>query len=211
MKTLAQILVDVNAVMDLDASQPNGDELSTRSNYADQIVWDVSATGQLSEFKREYLTTCSTLATLSLPTDFREPMQNPRLYLNGGWEEWDLIEVEQKYDRPSTDRYCYVMGDPAGGYNMIFNAIEPTDQLSVIYQRYPSGLLTLTDKCELSDPQVVVKGVQSYVLYSRSDDRFPTADSRYQQSLANMMGREMKGTTGGARTTKSTFTNPLRK
>lgn len=209
MRTLSQILQDINAVLDLEATLPTGDELDTRANYANQIVMDASAKGQLSEFKREYLTTASTLATISLPSDFREPQENPRIYTNGGWIEWPLIEVEQKYEYTANDRYCYVMGNPAAGYNLIFNNIEVSDQLSFVYQRYPSGLLTLTDVCELSDPQVVVRGVESYVLYSRGDERFPVADQRAEQQLANMMGREMKGTTGNGRSTKMTFKNPL--
>lgn len=208
-RTLSQILIDANSVLDLEAAVPTGDELSTRTNYADQAVWDASATGQLSEFKREYLTTASTLATISLPSNFREIQENPRIYLSGGWEEWPVIEVEQKYEKSSSERYCYVMGNPSEGYNLVFNNIEPSDQLSIIYQRYPSGLLTLSDKCELSDPQYVVKKIESYVLYSRSDDRFPIAEQKAEQQLANMVGREMKGTTGGARSTKMTFKNPL--
>lgn len=211
MRTLQDILIDANSILDLEAAVPTGDELSTRQNYANQAIWDASAVNQLSEFKREFLTSASTLATISLPSDFRELQEWPRLYLSGGWQEWEVIEVEQKYDKSSGERYCYVMGNPSEGYNLIFNNIEVSDQLSVIYQRYPSGLLTLADKCEVSDPQFVVRAIESYVLYSRSDDRFPTAEQRAQQKLANMMGREMKGTTPGARKTTMTFRSPLTK
>lgn len=209
MKTLSDILVQANATLDLDASSPTGTELTTRANYADQAVWDAAATGQLSEFKREFLTSASTLATIPLPSDFHELQEDPQIYLSGGWAAWEAIEVEQKYDRSVQDRYCYVMGNPSEGYNLIFNNIQSSDQLSIIYQRFPSGLLTLTAVCELSDPQYVVRKIESYVLYSRSDDRFPTAEQRAQQSLANMVGRGQKGTTGGPRKTGASFTNPL--
>lgn len=209
MRTLSQILQDDNAVLDLESALPTGDELNTRQNYANQVVWDASAKGQLSEFKREYLTTTSTLATLSLPSNFKEPMDDPHIYLSGGWVRWPLIEVEQKYEYTSNDRYCYVLGNPQDGYNLIFNAIEVSDQMSFLYQRYPSGLLTLADVCELSDPQVVVRGVEHYVLYSRGDERFPIAEQKYEAQLANMMGREMKGTTSGAKDTRMKFKNPL--
>lgn len=208
-KTLSDILVSANATLDLDAASPSGTELTTRSNYADQAVWDATATSQLPEFKREFLGSTSTLATIPLPADFRELQENPQIYTSGGWEEWTAIEVEQKYDRSLQERYCYVLGNPAEGYNLIFNNIVPSDQLSVIYQRFPSGLLTLTAVCELSDPQYVVRKIESYVLYSRSDDRFPTAEQRAQTSLSNMVGRSQKGTTGGPRQTGSNFRNPL--
>lgn len=209
MKNLTQILTDANAILDLNAELPTGTELTTRSNYANQSVWDAAASGQLSEFKREYLTSASTLATIPLPVDFKELQEDPQLYLSGGWEPWEAIEVEQKYDKSIADRYCYVMGNPAEGYNLIFNGIQPASQLSVIYQRFPSGLLTLTAVCELSDPQYVVRKIESYVLYSRSDDRFQTAESRAQQSLANMVGRGSKGTSGGPKKTGMSFRSPL--
>lgn len=209
MKTLTEILTDVNAVIDLDATMPTGTELTTRANYANQAVYDASATGVLSEFKREYLTTSSTLATISLPTDFRELQDDPRIYVNGSWVAWQTIDVEQKYDRSTLERYCYVMGDPASGYNLIFNNIEASDNLSIVYQRYPSGMPTLTSVCELSDPMYVVRKIESYVLYSRSDDRFNIAEQRAEQQLANMMGREMKSSSGMGRDTKMKFQNPL--
>lgn len=211
-KTLSDILINANAVLDLNAASPTGTELTTRANYADQAVWDAAATGQLSEFKREFLTTTSSLATIPLPSDFRELMEWPRILDSGlNWIAYEPIEVEQKYEKSTADKYCYVLGNPAEGYNLVINQILAGASLSVIYQRFPSGLLTLTAVCELSDPQYVTRKIESYVLYSRSDDRFPTAEQRAQQTLANMMGREMKGTTGGPRQTGAMFSNPLSK
>lgn len=208
-KTLLDILIEANSVLDLDASAPTGTEATTRANYANQAVWDASATGQLSEFKKEYLTTTSTLATIPLPADFREFQEWPHIQTGTTWQGYEPIEVEDKYTR-SSDYVCYVLGNPSEGYNLIFNNMIASSTLSIIYQRYPSGLLTLTDECELSDPQYVTRKIESYVLYSRSDDRFSIAESRAQQSLSNMMGREMKGSNGMGRvTTPVTFKHPL--
>lgn len=208
-RTLNDILIDANAVLDLEAAAPTGDEQLTRANYANQAVWDASARVQFSEFKKEHLTTTSTLATIPLPSDFRELQEWPRVRNNGGWTQFEPIEVEQKYDRGDGEYYCYVMGDPASGYNMIFNNMIPDATLSIIYQRYPSGLLTLTDTCELPDPTYITRSVEKYVLYSRSDSRFPQAEAKAEQILANMAGREMKGTAGRGRDTKMKFKNPL--
>lgn len=209
MKTLSQILIDMNAILDLEAALPTGTEETARTNYVDQAVWDASASGQLSEFKREFMTSASSLATISLPSNFRELQEDPQLYVNGGWQEWPAIELEDKYNHSMSERYCYVMGNPAEGYNLIFNQIEVATQLSVIYQRYPSGLLTLTDVCELSDPQYVVRQGEAYVLYARGDNRFPVAEQKAATRLANMMGREMKSASGLSRDTKMKFRHPL--
>lgn len=211
MRTLQQILIDANATLDLDASLPTGTELTTRANYANQAVFDASATGQLSEFKMEYTASvsASSIATLPLPGNFRELQEDPQISdSSGGWSVYKGIEAENKYSYSTGDRYAYVLGNPASGYNLIVNNII-AGNLSVVYQRYPSGLATLSNVCELSDPQYIVRKIESYVLYSRSDDRFPIAEQKSEQVLSNMMGREMKGTTGRGRDTLSKFKNPL--
>lgn len=201
-------MIDVNSVVDLSAAVPTGTELATRSNYADQAVWDAAATGQLREFKKEYLTTTSTHATIPLPSDFREFQEWPRIATSGGWQAYEPIDVGQKYERTG-DYVCYVLGNPVEGYSTVFENIIASNTLSIIYQRYPSGLQTLSAVCELPDPQYVTRKVESYVLYSRSDDRFSIAEGRAQQSLANMMGREMKADSGQVRSTPMTFKHPL--
>jgi hypothetical protein len=119
------------------------------------------------------------------------------------------VEVQEKYDLGTTEYYSYVLGNPAAGFNLILNSPIANATLSVIYQRYPSGLLTLTDVCELSDPQYVARKVESYVLYSRNDERLQIADQRAENQLANMMGREMKASSGQSGDTRMKFNNPL--
>lgn len=203
MKTLQQILIDSAAHVDLDAILPTGSELTTRSNYADQLVWDASAIGQFREFKRVQVEPTYTLASFSLPTNFREFMIEPHVLLdNGEWEEYTEILPEDIYDKSSTDKYCYVLGNPSEGYTAIFNNLTANATLSMVYQRYPSGLATLADTCELPDPMYVVTGVNAYVLKSRSDDRFPAVDAEKNQRLQNMLGREMKPPGGGKNSVK---------
>jgi len=207
-KTLNQILLDANSILDLETSLPTGSELETRKNYADQAIWDASALGQFQEFKSEYMVGLSNSATVPMQANFREIMQNPQMWDGSGWTEFEVIEAEEKYSKGSGERYCYVLGDADNGYNMIFSSPIIGATLSVLYQRFPNGLLTLTDKCELSDPQYVVRKIESYVLYSRSDDRFSIAEQRAQTSLSNMLGRASKGSQPN-RDTKSKFNNPL--
>lgn len=210
-RTLSQILTDANATLDLEAAEPTGDELTLRTNYADQAVWDAVTTGQLRELRQEYVTNSSTFATISLPSNFYEFMHNPMIMdSNGNWHEYEEIAVEDKYGYTSADRYCYVLGNPSEGFNVVFNAIISMATISMIIQRYPSGLATLTDVCELSDPTFVTRKIESYVLYSRGDERLSIAESRANERLLNMTGRNMKTPGGQARTTRANFNNPLR-
>lgn len=209
MRTLQDILIAVNSYVDLEAAIPTGDELPFRANFANQAVWDAAGTAQLSEFDQVYEVDPSTNVTVSLPTNFKEFKSNPRQKVGGAWYEFEEILPEQRYDKSDGDKYCYVLGNPAAGYNAIFNGLEANATLSFTIQRFPSGLLTLTDVCELSDPTFVVAQTESYVLQSRGDDRFPYVDSIAANKLRNLVGRDMKTPGGGMRSTPQNFSNPL--
>ncbi len=209
MRTLSDILIAVNSYVDLEASLPTGDELTFRTNLANQAVFDAAAIGQFSEFDVVYEVDPSTNATVSLPSDFREFKTNPRQLVSGSWVEFEEIDPTSIYDMNSSDKYCYVLGNRSSGYSAIFNGLTANATVSIIMQRYPSGLLTLTDVCELPDPTYVVAQTESYVLQSRGDDRFPYVDSTAQNKLRNMTGRDMKSPGGQGRLTKQSFKNPL--
>lgn len=197
MRTLSQILTDCNAYLDLDASEPTGSELTTRTNYANQAIWEATAIAQFREFQKTYEVR-ATSATLSLPSGFREFMTAPRLLDSSLiWIDYPEIRPDERYGKTSTDKYCYVLGNPSEGYKAVFNNLDTNCTLSLTYQRYPSGFATLTDVCELSDPQYVVNKIESLVLQSRRDERFPTKDAEAERRLRNMVGRGSKPPTGG--------------
>jgi hypothetical protein len=209
MRTLNDILIAVNAYVDLEASAPTGDELVFRANLANQAVWDASGVSQFSEFDEVYEVDPATNATIPLPSNFREFKTNPRQNVNGTWVEYPEILPEQRYNHGPSEKYCYVLGNPAQGFSAIFNGLEANMTLSFTNQRFPSGLLTLSDVCELSDPTYVVSQTESYILQSRGDDRFPYVDSIASTKLKNLVGRDMKTPGGGYRKTPSSFNNPL--
>lgn len=207
-KTLQDILIQANAYLDLEAESPTGTELTLRTNFADRAVWDAAATGQFKEFKRLYETTVtrSSLASISLPSDFREHQETPRIKHSGAWYEYEEIKPEDKYDKDDDDYYCYVLGTP-GDYTMMVN--QPlAGTLSTIYQRFPSGFATLTDTCELPDPNYVTTKVEAYVLEGRGDERFPLVKAEADKLLLNMTGRQMK-MPGGGKNRTPVPTNPL--
>ena len=181
-----------------------------RRNYANQAVEDAAATGQLPEFKVEYQLYTTGGTEVPLP-GFRELMTNPRALSSTGWREFNEVELENREDAIDDGLdFCTITGNPQAGYvaNFSVNLVSGMS-LSVIYQRYPSGMPSLTSVCELSDPTYITRKIESYVLYSRGDDRFQTAEARANSVLLNMTGRKMKGTGGQYRTTQAGFNNPL--
>jgi len=139
MRTLQTILQDANAYLDLDASVPTGTELTTRINYANQAIWEASAIAQFSEFQNVYEVNVSSGATITLPSNFKEFMTAPRLLDSTlTWIDYAEIRPDERYSKTTTDKYCYVLGNPASGYYAIFNNLASNCTLSITYQRYPS-------------------------------------------------------------------------
>lgn len=193
MATLQDILIDANSFLDLTAELPNGDELATRVNLANQAVKDAAAIGNFKEFSTTYAINPSASASISLPTNFREFETSPQqLNSDGSWTRFDQIGQDEIYDKDTADKYCVLLGNASGGFTAVFNGLTANATVSINYQRFPSGMATLTDICELSDPQYVVAKVESYVLQGRSDDRFPIVEADAQRRLQNMLGRGSK-------------------
>lgn len=200
-RTLNDILIDANAYLDLEAAAPTSTELATRTNYANQAIWDASATAQLKEFQKIYTVDPGTLASISLPNNFRELMGPVHQQLpSGKYDPFEEIYPSERFAKESGDKYVYILGNPAEGYTAVFNNLTANCTLSFDYQRFPSGLLTLTDVCELSDPTYVTSKVEAYVLESRNNERFPTKNAEAGVKLQNMIGRGMKAPGGGSST-----------
>lgn len=204
MKTLQQILIESAATLDLTAELPSGTELTTRTSFANQAISEASDKGILPEFK-EPVTTYATAATISLGSNFREFLDTPREYLGANsYREYPLITPEEAKDYRSTDRYCYVTGNPQSGYVAYFNYLTLNATLSFTKYRYPSGMATLSSICELSDPQYVVLKVNSLVLKARGDERFPILESEAEARLRNMYARAQRRPLGAGQQVRRT-------
>lgn len=205
MRTLSQILSDSNAYLEKVTDVPTGDTLEIRSSYANQSVWRASALAQFPELHQVHIAATSTLASFSLPSGYRDLMTNPRVLQSTGlWDEYEAIKPLERYNKLSTDKYCYILGNPAAGYTAVFNNLTANATLAFDYQRYPTGLLTLTDVCELSDPTYVVAQVNADMLLSFNDERYNVFQTEAKEALTNMIGKEMKSPSGGAGTAKKT-------
>lgn len=198
MRTLLQILTDAQAFLDLDAtSTPSGSDLTTRMNYANQAVREWGSYMQWRELSGIYYTYTSTLASISLPSDFREFMDAPRIAINSGYDFYPQIDPHEAYKHDASEKYCYVLGDPGVGYTAVFNNLDANATLTIDYQRYPSLFATLTDVCPVPDDNFLVARIEALVLKSRRDERFPVIDAQANQLLKNMGGRGDKTPPGG--------------
>ena len=188
--TLQEILISANAYTDLEATLPTGTELTTRAEFAKQAVLEWANAYQWPQLSKKYEVLASS-ATLSLPDDFAEFESAPQLLENTAWYEYPVVKFKDVRGMGDNDRYCYLMGDKAVGFTAVFNYLTSTATLSISYQAQPSLMATLADTCVVPDSEFVKTKIISYVLQSRSDDRFPTVNAEANRLLQNMIGRSM--------------------
>lgn len=198
MLTLNQILIDTNSYLDLTASLPTGDDLTVRINYANQAIREWADAYQWRQLKTYF---CPTVLTenpgITLPENFRSLLAPPHEIQGTNYIEYPEIMPEERYSLDSTTKYSYILGNDAEGRVLYFNGLSSGATVSVDFQRLASTMATYTDVCEVPDSQYVKLKTISYVLQSRSDERFPIVDSEANRILANMVGREMIQRPGG--------------
>ena len=185
--SLQEILISANAYTDLEATLPTGTELTTRIEFAKQAVKEWAAAYQWKELSRTW-NVLPSMASISLPTDFKELEVAPQVF-DGGWVEYPEVKARDQYSKNDTDRYCVLYGDMANGTTAVFNNLSANCTISITYQARPSLMDGITNTCIVPDSEFVKTKVISYVLQSRSDDRFPTVNAEANRLLANMIGR----------------------
>jgi len=208
MATLSDILYSVNSYLDLEYALPTGAELQTRVNFANQAIEDACSAYRFREFDTIYYPSTSSVVSITLPFNFRELSNTPTEMSSGGtYKPFPQVRLEQVQDNINNDNdFCYLLGNKMEGHTLVFNGLTANATLMIQYQRYPSGMATLSDICELPDPEYVKTKVISYVLQSRLDDRFPTVEADAQRRLQNMIGREMVQPKGGVNRTPTNQT-----
>lgn len=203
--TLQEILTDSSAYLDQSTNLPTGDELNTRVNYANQVVKNWASAYKFKERKAKYVFTASTLATISMPTDFEDMNGNPQELVSGGAYQ-EHTEIDPKFSYNQVDsHFCYLLGDPKAGYSLVFNNLAVGATTSVDYFKKVSVMATLTDVCEVPDGTYVTDGLIAYVLESRGDDRFPTVSARVLSKLQAMIGDNQSGANSATRAPKVNY------
>lgn len=193
MRTLSQILIDCNSFLDLEAAEPTGDDLTVRVAYAQQAVREWANSYRWKDLSTPY-SLYATLATASLPNDFKELETKP-VDLNGNF--FPEIKPGEVPYMDIADKYSYITGNNSSGWIITFNGLASLATVPITYQRQPSNMATLSDVCEVPDDKYVVQKVISLVLQSRSDERFPIIEADANRLLSNMIGRNMIEAPGG--------------
>lgn len=185
---LSDIFKSVGALTDQDASLPTGSDLTQRLQFANDALAEWADTYTWTDLRSTIYvnTTDASTTSLGLPSNFREPL-SPLVEFNddGTKYVYNIVPAVDRFNKDSTDKYCYINGLYPTKSLIIPNAITSGASLQIDYMSFPSSLATLTDTVPISATQYMVKKISALVLQGRGDPRFPSIQNDAQRILSN--------------------------
>jgi hypothetical protein len=195
---LSSILTNVGAKVNQDTSALAGSELLVTVNYADQAQTDWADTYDWPLLRKtQSVTVLLSMTSIGLPNNFRKllsPVIDRSLTASNTYVE---VKPEERFDKLSTDRYCYIQGDDVTGRYMVINPGLPSGASIIFdYKSFPSSLATSSDAVTCPSPRFMTERIAFYILEARSDQRFPVVEARSNQILEGLV-EEVNTPSGG--------------
>lgn len=191
-KTLEDILKDVSTYVDQADDTPSGEDLAVRTRLVNRRLRNYGEVYDWQELRTTYnfLTSQASQATISLPTNFKK-LATPLYYYSSSTPRvYTEVEPSEAIEN-TTEEVFYIMGNEATGFNMVVPKGFPSGaSLVVQLQNFPSSVASLADNININTPEYLTAGVIADVLEGRADERFPIAQSRADQILANALEKE---------------------
>lgn len=210
MATVSDILKSVGGITEQDASEPTGDDLTTRINYVNSALNEWADAYDWDELKvtNGFSVSIESTVSLGLPTNFRKDKSALYIYSQSQPTEYILIDPKARFTKDSTDRYGYIMGSYPSKYLTVPNGLVSGASAVMDITIFPSSLASLNDFVPLSSSQYLVKSVIAKVFESRSDNRFPIYKSDADRLLGQMV--EQQNSLAGGKTNTIPYTSSFR-
>lgn len=191
-KTLEDILQDVSTYVDQADDTPTGEDLAVRTRLVNRRLRNYGEVYDWQELRTSYkfMPSQASQATLSLPTNFKKLASPLYEYVSTTPTVYTEVSPEEAIENP-TENVFYILGNEATGFNLIVpKGLASGTSLMMQIQSFPSSVASLSDNIGINTPEYLVSGVIADVLEGRADERFPIAQSRTDQILANALEKE---------------------
>lgn len=195
---VSAVLRQIAATVNQEAVAPTtgGDEFNLWLEYMNMAQTEYSQTTEWESSRKFYYpgVTGSSLASISLPEDFKMMAAPAKLYLEGKAtpDEYSQIVPENEQTYVNTDLYFKLVGNQSDGFTMVLNpgTLASGASFEVQYFSTPTSLSTTTQYLPMADPVFVVEKTIAYIFRSRSDPRFQVIDQSANERLIRMLENE---------------------
>lgn len=197
-RTLEDLLRDQNTLLERSSDLPEGDELNYRVRVINQSIRTWSLKAKWRQLKKDLNTSASTNnPSVSLGRNFVSLLAPAQVMMSSTeYEEYEEIQPELRFSKDVSDKYLYITGNSSTDYVANFNNLASGASLSIPYFISPSGMATLTDYCEVSDPEFVLYDSTATIMGPNSP-RFTEYSLKARDSLKDMLKSEAYLTPGG--------------
>lgn len=193
--SVSQIMAKIATTVNQSADAPsNGsDEFNLWIAFINRALEEWSASHDWESLRKTYFPSITGVsqATVSLPQDYRKLAAAPRLHTSDETSITEFPEVlpEQRGIYGSTDKYITSLGDPSGGYNLIFHpaTLASGASLEIPYYSMPTSLASPAQVPTIEDPQFLIDRTIGYIFESRSDARFQLSEVKARERLMTMI------------------------
>lgn len=198
--TVQEIFGHVAATVNLDQTQPAAGSTDyslwveflqrAQAEWAEAYDWE-----ELRKFFYPNITWVSnvsiSLATISLPSDFRKVAAAPIDWSAGNSNgiPWPETLPEQRMLYASRDKYFFVMGDMNNGYNMLWNpgTLSSGASIEIQYFAIPASLASSGQVTACPDSQYLADRTIAYILEARFDNRYQSVEVKARERLLQMI------------------------
>lgn len=195
--SVTEIQNRIASLVDQSGTAPTegGTDWSTRLSYLNTAINEYEQLYDWQALYKEYTTSTSTStgnASISLPADFRKLGSYPRILGN----DFPEIRPQEKSLKLSSDKYVYLLGNPAVGHTMIVNSGLSDGQLPsgasifISYYATAGSLVSGSQIPQIPDPDFLVKRVVALHWEASDDARFQMAKGEADKILQRMLERE---------------------
>ena len=193
MYTVNNVLTDIAGYINQDTTIPTGTELDTWINLINQAQTEWGEAYQWKDLRVNRYSPSFGLSAVSigLPVNFKKLMSPVYDMSKSSSNKYKEIPPSDRHLKTSSDKYCYLTGNNISGKALtIHPALISGASIVLDYQSNPSSVASLNDILTCPSRQFIVKRVESYILASRSDSRFPLVAKEAENSMENMMEEE---------------------
>jgi hypothetical protein len=193
--TVSQIMAKIATTVNQSADAPTtgSDEFNLWLAFINRALEEWSISHDWESLRKTYFAgvTGISQATVPLPQDYRKLAAAPRLHTSDETTIVEFPEVlpEQRGLYASTDKYITSLGDPSGGYNLIFHpaTLASGASLEIPYYSMPTSLASPAQVPTIEDPQFLIDRTIGYIFESRSDARFQLSEVKARERLMTMI------------------------
>ena len=195
--SVTEIQNRISSLVDQSGTAPTegGTDWSTRLSYLNTALHEFEQLYDWQALYKEYTTFTSTSTgntSISLPQDFRKFGSFPQLL----GTDFPEIRPQEKSGKLVSDKYVYILGNPAVGHTMVVNSGLSDRQLPsgasifVSYYATAGSLVSGSQVPQIPDPDFLVKRTVALHWEASDDARYQVAKGEADKILQRMLERE---------------------